>query len=168
MDTFRLRDGTEVTIRAIRRDDGPRISAAYERLSPESRYGRFLVAKPYLSSAEVEYLVDIDRANHLALVATPLDDPERIVGVARLVRVPEEPEAAEFAVVVGDPWQGQGLASELLTRLVHAAPAYRIERLRATMLAGNVRAHRLLQGLGRPGRLNRRGTLDELEVDLAA
>jgi RimJ/RimL family protein N-acetyltransferase len=168
MDTFRLRDGTEAVIRPIRPDDGPRISAAYERLSPESRYGRFLVPKPYLSSAEVEYLVDIDRANHLALVATLLDDPERIVGVARLVRVPEEPDAAEFAVVVGDPWQGQGLASELLARLVHAAPTYRIERLRATMLAGNVRAHRLLHGLGRPGRLNRRGTLDELEVDLAA
>ena len=96
MDTFRLRDGIEVAIRPIRPDDGPLISAAYER----PRYERFLVPKPYMSAAEVEYLVDIDRANHLALVATLLDDPERVVGVARLVRVPEEPQAAEFAVVI--------------------------------------------------------------------
>ncbi len=168
MDTFRLRDGTEVAIRAIRPDDGPRISAAYERLSPQSRYGRFLVAKPYLSSAEVEYLVDIDRANHFALVATLLDDPDEIVGVARFVRLPEAPAAAEFAVVIGDPWQSQGLASELLTRLARAAPAYGIERFHATMLADNVRAHRLVRGLGGASSLRRRGTLDELEIDLAA
>lgn len=102
------------------------------------------------------------------IVATLLDDPDWIVGVARFVRLPDDPRSAEFAVVIGDPWQGQGLASELLGRLVRAAPAYRIERLRTTMLADNERAHRLLQGLGRPRTLRRRGAVDELEVDLAA
>jgi RimJ/RimL family protein N-acetyltransferase len=168
MDEFRLRDGTEVAIRPIQRDDGPRLRAAYRRLSPESRYGRFLAPKPHLSAAEVEYLVDVDRANHVALVATLVDDPERIVGVARFVRLPEQPRVAEFAVAIGDPWQEQGLATELLARLARLAPAYGIERLRATMLADNERARRLLDGLGRTRSLRRRGAVSELEVDLAA
>jgi RimJ/RimL family protein N-acetyltransferase len=167
MDTFRFRDGTEVAIRPIRPDDGPRISAAYRLLSPESRYARFLAAKPNLTSSEVEYLVDVDPANHVALVATLARDPERIVGVARFVRLPDDPRVAEFAVVIGDQWQGQRLASELLRRLARQAPAYGIDRVRATMLADNERAHRLLNGLAGPRSLRRRGPVDELEIDLA-
>ncbi len=167
MESFTLRNGTDVAIRPIQHDDGPRIRAAYKLLSPESRYARFLAAKPNLSSAEVEYLVDVDPANHVALVATVAREPERIVGVARFVRLPDDPRVAEFAVVIGDEWQGQGLAGELLGRLARQAPAYGIERVRATMLADNQRAHRLLNGLGGPRSLRPRGAVDELEIDLA-
>jgi hypothetical protein len=50
MDKLRLKCGTEVTIRPIQPGDGPRLRAAYGRLSPLSRYRRFLAAKPYLSA----------------------------------------------------------------------------------------------------------------------
>ena len=53
-----LHDGTSVTIRQISPDDGPRLEAAYARLSPDSRYKRFLAAKPYLSVTEIRYLVE--------------------------------------------------------------------------------------------------------------
>jgi RimJ/RimL family protein N-acetyltransferase len=168
MDIVSLSNGTEVAIRPIRRDDGARLQAAYERLSPEARYKRFLAPKPHLNSAEVEYLVNVDGANHIALVATPVDHPEWIIGVARLVRLGEDPQAAEFAVVIGDPWQGEGLASAMLERLVEAAPNQGIERLRATILADNQPAHRLVSRLPGPQRLRRRGYVNEIEVDLAA
>ncbi len=168
MDIVRLPSGTEVAIRPIRPDDGPRLRAAYERLSPESRYRRFLSPKPHLNASEVEYLVNVDGANHIALVAAPVDHPEWIIGVARFVRLHEDPGAAEFAVVIGEPWQGEGLASAMLDRLVKAAPDQGIERLRATVLAGNLAAHRLVQHLEGPQRLRRRGTVNEIEVDLAA
>ncbi len=168
MDVVRLTHGTEAAIRPIRPDDGPRLSAAYDRLSPEARYRRFLGAKPQLKAAEVEYLVNVDGANHIALIATLVDHPERIIGVARCVRLQEDPRAAEFAVVIGDPWQREGLASELLTRLVQAAAVQGIDRLRATMLADNEPAHRLMRRLGHPQTLCRRGTINEVEVDLAA
>src|SRR5437764_9868751 len=113
MDAFRLHDGTIALIRPIQADDGPRLSAAYDRLSPEARYRRFLAPKPHLRPSEVRYLVEIDGDQHFALVATLEDDPERIIAVARFVRLREDPNAAEFAVVVGDAWQGQGLATEL-------------------------------------------------------
>ncbi len=168
MDIVRLSSGTEVAIRPIRPDDGPRLRAAYGRLSTEARYRRFLVAKPQLNASEVEYLVNVDGANHIALIATLADRPGSIIGVARCVRLQEDPRAAEFAVVIGDPWQGEGLASQLLARLVRAAAGHGIDRLRATMLADNAPAHRLMRRLGHPQTLHRRGIINEVEVDLAA
>jgi RimJ/RimL family protein N-acetyltransferase len=162
-----LRDGTNVEIRPIRPDDRQRLRAAYERLSPASKYRRFLAPKPHLSSRDVDYLVAIDGADHVALVATLAEDPERIVGVGRFVRLPEAPDAAEVAVVVGDTIQGEGLGGELLDRLALEARARGIGKLRATMLADNAAAHGLLHHL--PGRIRERNRreIDEIEVELA-
>jgi len=168
MDVFRLSNGTEVLIRPLRRDDGPRLDAAYERLSEESKYRRFLAPKPHLSSSEVRYLVDIDGRNHLALVATPTDEPERIVGVARLVRLADDPETAELALVVGDRFQGQGLGSELSRRLVAIATQGGIKRLQATMLNDNVAAHRMIDHLGSAEYGDSSGPVDQVELSLAA
>ena len=52
MEFVRLRSGREVAIRPIRADDVGRLEAAHARLSPDSRYGRFLAAKPRLTSEE--------------------------------------------------------------------------------------------------------------------
>jgi RimJ/RimL family protein N-acetyltransferase len=168
MEIVRLHNGSEAVIRPIRFDDGPRLSAAYDRLSPESRYRRFLTPKPHLSAAEVRYLVEIDGDAHVALVATPVDDPDRIIGVARFVRLAEDPLAAEFAIVVGDPWQGEGLGKKLLLRLTDAARGHGIQRLRATMLADNGPAHRLVHGVSPQASLRISGTIHEIDLDLAA
>src|SRR5438067_968824 len=110
-------------IRPIAADDGPRLRAAYDRLSPESKYRRFLAPKPHLTNSEARYLVQIDGRDHVALVATAAADPERILGVARFVRLPEDPTRAEVAVVVGDRFQQEGLGTALLARLTEAAAA---------------------------------------------
>ena len=169
MDVVRLPSGREVSIRPIRADDGVRLQAAYDRLSARSKYQRFLVAKPGLTDADARYLVQIDGFDHVAVVATPVDDPDVIIGVARFVRLPDDPSAAEFAVVVGDPFQREGLATELLKRLAGAATERGIERFRATMLAENAGAHRLVRGLS-PGRTQERhfGPVDEIDVELAS
>ena len=49
------------------------------------------------------------------------DDPERIAGVARCVRVAPGAGTAEFAIVVGDPLQGLGLGTALTRALGEAA-----------------------------------------------
>lgn len=144
--------------------------ASHARLSPESRYRRFLAAKPQLSSADARYLVEIDGSDHLALVATdPDQDGQPIVGVARYIRGPEDREAAELAIVVADEYQRQGLGGELLSRLADAALARGVRRFRATTLADNAAIHRLLSRLA-GGRLQARrsGEITELEVELPA
>lgn len=162
-----LRSGREVLIRPITGDDGPGLRAAYERLSMESKYRRFLAPKPHLSSAETRYLVHIDGHDHVALVATSADDPTRILAVARFVRLDEDPSRAEFAIVVGDPYQREGLATAMMERLRTYAAAAGITSLRATMLAENVAAHQLVRGFSGGRRTERQtGSVNEIDVEL--
>ncbi len=164
-----LNNGTEVEIRPIRADDDQRLRESHARLSPESRYRRFLGVKPQLSAADARYLVEIDGSDHFALVATVHDeDGEAIVAVARYIRLRGHPRTAEFAIVVGDDFQRQGLATELMHRLAMAALERGINRFRATMLADNVAIHRLLERIaGAPLQLLRDGSTSEVEIELA-
>jgi RimJ/RimL family protein N-acetyltransferase len=179
MEPIRLRTGREVWIRPIAPSDAPALKLAYARLSPRSKYQRFLSSKPHLSAADTRYLTEVDGTDHHALVATPAGEPDLIIGVGRFVRLTDDPPTAEFAIVVGDDYQGEGLATELLDRLATAARAGGVERFTATMLAENRPAHRLMHRLAAGGLLphgdvatraqeSHHGPIDELVVDLAA
>jgi len=159
---------TPIVIRPIHAGDRDRLRDSHERLSPETRYRRFLAVKPHLTKADVRYLVDVDGRDHVALVATLTEaDDEPIVGVARFIRIPNEPEAAEVAIVVNDALQGRGVGTELLARLADEAVARGVHRFRATMLADNVAIHRLFESLS-AGPVDRRrlGEISEMEFPL--
>ena len=172
MDLYALSDGRVVVIRPIRSDDVERLREAHGRLSPLTRYRRFMTSKPYLSAADAMYLADIDGCDHYALVATFAeregDDEEApIIAVARFVRSPEDSATAEFAIVIGDAWQGEGIGRELMGRLVDAAVTRGVRRFQATMLADNVAIHRLSERFAAgPLRRLRRGNTFEVEFDL--
>jgi RimJ/RimL family protein N-acetyltransferase len=172
VDIHALDDGRVVVIRPIRADDVVRLQAAHGRLSPLTRYRRFLTSKPYLSAADAAYLSVIDGRDHYALVATFAESPaaeEAIIAVARFVRDPEDPEAAEYAIVVGDDWQGDGIGGELMGRLVDTAVTRGVQRFVATMLADNVAIQRLSERFAAgPLRRVRTGNTFEVEFDLPA
>jgi RimJ/RimL family protein N-acetyltransferase len=157
-----------IVIRPINAGDRERLRDSHERLSPESRYRRFLAVKPHLTTSDVRYLVDIDGHDHVALVATLPDvEGEPIVAVARFVRIPEEPEVAEVAIVVGDAYQGRGVGTALLARLAEEAVAVGVLRFRATMLATNLAVHRLFESLSAgPTSRRRLGEISEMEFPL--
>jgi protein lysine acetyltransferase len=159
-----------VEIRPIRPSDKPLLAEGMLRLSPESRYRRFLTAKPRLTAAELRYLTEVDGRDHVALVAVvPEAGRERLVGVARFVRLPEDPGTAEFAIVVADDWQGRGLGRLLAERVGAAAAASDVRRFRAITHVDNVPAQRLVARLARHLELDRSGGgLRELVADLAA
>jgi acetyltransferase len=158
-----------VNIRPIEATDASALVQAYERLSDDTKYKRFMATKPHLSRRDISYLTHIDGDNHVALVATPVGEPDQIIGVARFVRLPEDARTAEFAIVIGDPYQGEGLGSELMSRLAEAASSHGIRRLRGTMLADNIGAHKLTRRLaGELAHERHFGTVDELEVELSA
>jgi len=155
-------------IRPIAAGDRERLRDSHERLSPETRYRRFLAVKPHLTSSDVRYLVDIDGSNHVALVATlPEVEGEPIVGVARFIRIPDEPDAAEVAIVIDDAHQGRGVGTELLARLAEEAVARGVVRFRATMFADNLAVHRLFESLAAgPVQRRRLGEISEMEFPL--
>jgi protein lysine acetyltransferase len=157
-----------ITIRPIRPDDRGRLQLSHERLSDQSRYRRFMTSKPTLSEADADYLVDIDGSDHYALVATvAAPEGEAIVGVARYIRLPRHPEIAEFAIVVADAWQGQGIAGELLGRLADAAVSRGVQRFAATMFADNMGIRHLIDRLAAgPVIRHREGNVLEVEFPL--
>ena len=118
-------------------------------LSEESRRRRFLGAKPRLTDAELRYLTEIDGEAHFALVAVLADHLDRVVAVARYVRSASDPAIADAAIVVGDPWQRQGLGRRLAIMLADAARERGIERFSATMLSDNPAALALMGTLTR-------------------
>lgn len=139
-----LPDGTQILIRPIQASDKVRLSVALSRLSRETIQRRFLAAKPKLSSSELRYLTEVDGHDHIALVAVLAAEPDSIVAVARCVRMPQLPDTAEFAIVVGDPLQGLGLGSLLARELATAARSSGIRRFSATMAGENVAVRRLI------------------------
>ena len=140
----RLDNGTRVTIRPIRPDDKDLLARAHGRLSADTVYRRFLGPKPVLSGSELRYLTEVDGRDHVALIAVLADEPETAVGVGRFVRLRHDPATADFAIVVGDEYQGQGLGRRLGRMLADAARERGIRRFSATTLTENVAAQRLM------------------------
>ena len=164
-----LPDGTRILLRPIEAGDKARLTAALGLLSQETIRRRFLAAKPSFSTSELRYLTEVDGINHLALAAVLADDPEALVGVARCIRLPDRPDTAEFAIVVGDPLQGRGLGTLLARELAGAARAVGIRRFAATMLSDNMAVRRLMATISAHLELERlEGGVREVIVDLAA
>jgi acetyltransferase len=144
---MRLRDGSEVIIRELTRQDAPVLAEAFQRLSPESRDLRFLGAKPRLSTVELDYLTDVDGHAHGALGAVDVVT-RRGVGVARFVRLAPDAPVAEVAVTVVDDWQRRGLGTLLLEELNERARAVGIERYTALVSGDNKAVVALLDRIG--------------------
>jgi RimJ/RimL family protein N-acetyltransferase len=143
MHAYRLTDSRLVWIRPIEPGDAWRLQEGLRSLSADTIYRRFLGPKRSFTSRELEYLTEVDGVNHIALVAVTVDTG-RLVAVARAVRVPEQPDTAEWAVVVADPLQGKGLGTHLVRALVDDAHAQGIHRFTATMDGENRVVMRLL------------------------
>jgi len=107
----------------------------------------------------------VDHHDHEALGA--LERPGGPgVGIARYIRHPGNPQAAEIAVTVVDDWQGRGLGTELVRQLSDCAWRAGIRRFTAMATAGNVAAVMLLRTMrARPVR--RGAGAVEYEIALA-
>jgi GNAT superfamily N-acetyltransferase len=144
MHVIRLDDGTPVRVRPIRPGDKAKLAAGLTRLSETSRQKRFLGPKPKLTSAELRYLTEVDGHDHFAVVGVTPNTGD-IVASARWVRLAEDPQAAEAAIVVCDDLQGKGLGKQLARMLADAARLHGVRRIHATMLADNPPALALMR-----------------------
>jgi RimJ/RimL family protein N-acetyltransferase len=159
--------GLTVRVRPVRPDDAPLLAAIFTRLSPASRYARFLTPKRNLTAAELRYFTDIDHHNHEALIALTRAHGEP-VGVVRFIRDPNDPTSAEIAAEVVDEWQNRGVGSLLATRIAARARSENISQLTALMLASNRRSARLLAKAGDITHVTRDATTLSCRVTLPA
>jgi protein lysine acetyltransferase len=144
-----LADGTRLVLRPICPDDKVKLDQAMQALSAESRRRRFFTAKEGLNAASLAYLTEIDFVGHFAWVALAEDEPDRpIVGVARYIRLVDQPEVAELALTIQDAYQGRGLGSLLLDALGVAARANGVKRFVAHVLQDNAPMRAMLRRAG--------------------
>ncbi len=137
----KLKDGTAVTIRAIRPDDRKRVAEAFNNLNSESIYTRFFRFKRELTNEELKSITEVDFDKVVALVVTiPTDEgDETIIGGGRYVLYdpPNESRSAEIAFTVEEDYQRQGMAGRILEHLVHIAREKGVCRFDAEVLPEN-------------------------------
>jgi GNAT superfamily N-acetyltransferase len=145
-----LSDGRRVVFRPIEAGDKKLLSDGFARLSPESRYRRFFRSMDHLSEAQLTYLTEVDQRDHVAWVALLPDAPEgeRGAGVARWVRLRNEPDTAEGAVTVVDSLHGLGIGKTLLYLITREAIAKGIKRTKAWVLGDNHQVQAMLSHMG--------------------
>lgn len=132
-----LRDGREITLRAILPGDADEIVQAFERLSTETRYLRFMQHKKEIDRGQLERGTNPVAGREFVFVATvPAADGIDIVGATRYVEA-GQPDVCEFAVTVADGWAGQGLATVLLRSLMRRAKRDGYRAMEGLVLAEN-------------------------------
>lgn len=145
-----LRDGTTALIWPLLPEDRAALNEAYERLDPEAKYHRFLAAVPHLSEELLRHLVDdVDGVNHVALVMTAFDADgnDTPIGVAHLIRYPDDPRTVDLAVTVAEGFRGRGAATALARELVERRPPGAV-RVLTTIAEDNLASLALLRSLG--------------------
>ena len=148
---WKLRDATPLTIRPIRPADEPLMVKFHGTLSEESVHFRYFGIVKFEQRVAHERLSRIcfnDYDREIAMVATrQATKEEEILGVGRLIKVHGVNEA-EFAIVVSDQWQGQGLGTHLLKLLLDIGRQEGLERIIGHILPDNYPMQRVCKKLG--------------------
>jgi acetyltransferase len=141
-------DGAQVVVRPIRPEDAEIEQTFVRKLSPESRYFRFMDTIRELTPQMLVRFTQIDYDREMAFVAiTGKGGDETEVGVARYVTNPDG-SSCEFAIVVADDWQRRGLGRRLMTQLIEVARARGLARMVGHILATNRSMLTLASSLG--------------------
>ena len=145
-----LKDGSQLTIRAILPEDAARLQAFHQRLSSDTIYLRYLEYHKILTDEEAAHFCTVDYHNRMAFVATRFEgDKEFIVGVIRYDKLGVKGlQTAEMAIIIDDAYQRRGLGSMLLNRLVDYARSEGIHIFVASFLFENTGFMNLIRRSG--------------------
>jgi GNAT superfamily N-acetyltransferase len=164
-----LKDGTSVTIRAVRREDAGTILQAFRGLDRESVYRRFFSPKKDLSPAELAQLTEVDFNRVVALVVTKAgQNGEVLIGGGRYAVEDSASAAAEIAFMTSGAHRGLGIASLILKHLVQIARDACISRFDAEVLAENQPMLAMFRRSGLPMQLRRDGSAVHVTLSLGS
>jgi acetyltransferase len=167
--TFTNRKGNKFVIRPIRPEDEPEVVEFHQGLSEQSIYLRYFRSFQLSQRVQHERLtricfVDYDR--DMVMVVEKADqknDDREIVGIGRLSKL-HGTNDGEFAMLVSDSVQRQGIGTQLLNCLLQIGRDEGLDRVIAYMLGEN-RAMRLIsKRLG--FQFEREGSLFKAAIEL--
>ena len=151
-----MRGGGHYSVRPIRPDDAQMLQDFVRRMSPESRYFRFVSTMRELSVKMLAKFTLIDYDREMALVAIyrdrkPTEDggfteTERIIGVSRYVTNPDQ-NTCEFSLAIADEFNGQGLGSRMMLSIMDVARSKGLSQIEGLVLTNNAPMLKLMRGL---------------------
>lgn len=145
---LQLPNGTDMVIRPIRPEDAGIEQAFIRKLSERAKYFRFMQPITELSPQMLARFTQIDYSREMALIAVVyVDGAETEIGVARYITNPDG-KSCEFAIVIADNWQRQGIAHRLMQLLIETARSHALQIMEGEVLASNHDMLNLMVKLG--------------------
>jgi len=143
-----LRDGRAVHIRAMRPTDEAEILQAFDRLSPDARYMRFMRTVREVNRERLRKTLASFPESGVGIVATvPAADGIDIAGAAIFV-IGSDPSTCEFAITIAADYGGAGLGRTLMTALVDTAKRRGLTEMEGFVLTANKPMLRLAARVG--------------------
>jgi RimJ/RimL family protein N-acetyltransferase len=165
--TLSLPGGYAVSFRIVRPEDASALQRFLGRCSERTIYLRFFGSLSEFPEQKAQYFAQIDGVDHFAFVALDPDDPDEIIAIVRYDREPGE-ERAEYAAIVQDSWQDQGIGIDLTRRLIDKAKDKGVRYFYALVMGKNKRMLGLLRHLDLPEQEGQEEGVKRIEVELSA
>ena len=144
-----LPSGVALPVRVVRQDDASALQRFHSRCSERSIYLRFFGSLEELREEKARHFASTDGSDHFGFVALDPDDQNEIIAIVRYDREPGS-EKAEYAALVEDRWQDQGIGTALTRLLIEEAREKGVRFFYALVLGENKRMLQLLRHLGLP------------------
>ena len=132
----KLKNETQVLLRPIKPEDEGRFNELFKSLTEETMRFRFFEIIKELSHDTLTRYCNLDYDREIAIAAELQDGSKKIIGAARLILEPDG-KSGEYAVLVGDQWQGLGLGSILMDVLADIAKDWHLEKIFGYVIRGN-------------------------------
>lgn len=160
-----FKGGAEVTLRPIRPEDEPLWFDLLASCSKETIYSRFRHFFFWQSHEVASRFCYIDYDREMAIVAETGQGPDRkLIGVGRLSADPDR-HTAEYAVLVTDAWQDQGLGGILTDYCLEIAGDWGVRKVTAVTNTDNPRMVAVFRKRGFDVRTDEAGVV-EVSKDL--
>jgi acetyltransferase len=144
---WKLKNETPVLLRPIKPEDEGRFNELFRSLSEETMRLRFFEIIKEMSHETLTRYCNLDYDREIAIVAELQQENRQIIGAARLIVEPDG-KSGEFAVLVGDQWQGLGLGSKLVDYIAGIAKDMQLEKICGYVIANNYKMIRLCDKKG--------------------
>lgn len=146
--TWKMLDGSEVTLRPIRPEDEPLEHELLSTLSQETTRTRFFSIIKDITHETLVRFCNIDYDREMAIVAElKQDGKKRIIGIGRLI-MESDFRSGEYAVLVHDRYQGKGLGYKLVDVLIGIAQDKGLETMNGIVLTENTKMLEVAKKLG--------------------
>jgi acetyltransferase len=148
INTQLLSNGEPVLLRPVRPEDESNLRKLFNSFSEDTMRFRFFQVIREISHKSLSRYCNIDYDREIVIVSEKKENNSRLInGMVSLVVEPDG-ESAEFAIVVGDPWQNKGLGSLMFDYIIQVGIDMGLKRIFGEILKNNYKMKHIVGSRG--------------------